>query len=447
MGLESLATAWHFACTRWGAVPGHRDALEALQQRALRRFLRDVLPRAPMYQGRALTALDELPVIAKADLMNEFDDRNTRGIRLQDALALALEAERTRDFSPTLGDVTVGLSSGTSGSQGVFLVSAAERRRWAGILMARVLPHHLLGRLLQPWQAPLRVAFFLRANSRLYETLGSARLRFEFFDLLEGAEPALQRLQVLQPDVLVGTPQLLRALSAAALAGRLHIAPSHILSVAEVLESDDAQAVARAFGRQPHQIYQATEGFLGYTCAHGGVHLNERFMHIEPQWLDAQRTRFVPVVTDFTRETQLIVRYRLNDVLRVAEQPCACGSPERTLAAIEGRSDEVLWLPAVTDGRSVPVYPDAVRRCMLLAGAVVREFHVVQHGMQWSVGLLSEAPELACRQVEQALVQLWSGLGVQPPALAFVPWQAHAIHHKRRRVHMAQAPQGLSCMF
>jgi len=52
----------------------------------------------------------------------------TAGIRLEGAWKLALTAERMRDFSTTLHGLTVGLSSGTSGSRSVFLASAAERR-------------------------------------------------------------------------------------------------------------------------------------------------------------------------------------------------------------------------------------------------------------------------------------------------------------------------------
>ena len=86
----------------------------------------------------------------------------------------------------------------------------------------------------------------------------------------------------------------------------------------------------------------------GTGCAAGRIHLNEEFLHIEPQWLDARR--FVPVVTDFSRTSQAVVRYRLDDVLVGAEGDCPCGRPTRSVAAIEGRCDEVLWLPARAGG-------------------------------------------------------------------------------------------------
>ena len=44
------------------------------------------------------------------------------------------------------------------------------------------------------------------------------------------------------------------------------------------------------------------------------------------------------------------MRYRLDDVLKVADRPCACGRAERTIASIEGRADETVSLPSLGDG-------------------------------------------------------------------------------------------------
>lgn len=447
MWADSLTTAAHFAHTRWGLQFRDRERLEAWQAGRLTRFIRQVLPRAAYYRDRRPVTLAELPIMDKAAMMAEFEARNTRGVKLDDAFAIALHAEQSRDFAPMLGDLTVGLSSGTSGNRGVFLVSRRERLRWAGILLARALPAHLLQRLLSPWRAPLRIAFFLRANSNLYTTLNSRRVDFAFHDLLEGAEYALPRLNASQPDVLVGPPSLLRALSALANTGQLAIAPSHVISVAEVLEEGDREAVRAAFGVLPHQLYQATEGFLGYTCEQGCLHLNESFLHIEPDWLDAGQTRFQPIITDFSRETQLIVRYRLNDVLRVREAPCPCGRAERAIAAIEGRADEVLWLPA-RSGRAVAVYPDLLRRAMLFAGEGVREFEVAQDGMEITVALRTLEPRSSIiAKVSAELEALWRRLDVIPPNTIFTDWQAPAPGAKRRRVRLLRAPEGLACTF
>ena len=449
---DTFVTAAHFARTRWALDFRDRTAIEAWQTKRLARFLRDVLPRAPYYRDFKATQLSDLPTMDKATMMADFQSRNTRGIQLDEAFDIGFKAETTRDFAPMLGSgadaLTVGLSSGTSGNRGVFLVSRAERLRWAGILLGRALPDHLLKRLLTPWTPPLRIAFFLRANSNLYTTLNSRRIDFDFYDLLDGVEPALPKLNISQPNVLVGPPSLLRALATEVRAGRLAIAPSHIISVAEVLEDSDRDAVRAAFGVATHQLYQATEGFLGYTCEHGTLHLNECFVHIEPDWLDAANTRFQPIVTDFSRETQLIVRYRLNDVLRVRDTPCPCGRAERAIAAIEGRADEVLWLPARTDGQAVAIYPDLFRRAMLFAGPSVQEFTLTQSGMTFTVGLRAEgAREPAIAHVITELDTLWHSLDVVPPTLTFTDWQPPVPGVKRRRIRLDHAPEGLPCTF
>ncbi len=449
---DTLTMAAYFAQSRWRLAFRDRAKLEAWQQARLDRFLRDILSRAPYYRDCRHVSITDLPIMDKSSMMADFARRNTRGIGLDEALETALRAETTRDFAPTLGNgadaLTVGLSSGTSGNRGVFLVSKAERLRWAGILLGRVLPAHLLKRLLSPWTPPMRVAFFLRANSNLYTTLRSRRIDFGFFDVLNGVEPALARLNVSRPDVLVAPPSLLRALAHEATAGRLDIQPSHVISVAEVLEDGDRAAVRQAFGVELHQIYQATEGFLGYTCEQGTLHLNESYVHIETDWIDDARTRFQPIVTDFTRETQLIVRYRLNDVLRVADEPCRCGRAERSIAAIEGRADEVLWLPSRIHGRGVALYPDLIRRAMLLAGPGVREFEVVQSGMHWDVGLLPDGdPHVVVQRVRGELEQLWQRLDLQPPTLHFIDWRPTERGVKRRRVRLATVPEGIVCTF
>ncbi|MDO9396923.1 MAG: hypothetical protein Q7T71_10290, partial [Herbiconiux sp.] len=111
-----------FARARWGYRFRSRAALRAWQTRRLRRFLRR-LDRAPFYRGLPRHRLDALPVTDKGTLLEHFDALNTRGVRLVEALEVGLAAEHSRDFSPRVaGDLTVGLSSGTSGRRAAFLV-------------------------------------------------------------------------------------------------------------------------------------------------------------------------------------------------------------------------------------------------------------------------------------------------------------------------------------
>jgi putative adenylate-forming enzyme len=448
MASDAQLMAWSFAEARWRLDFRNRERLESWQRKRLSQFLHYVLPNAPRYRDMKYSGLSDLPIMDKSVMMDDFRANNTRGVELEEALAVALHAEESRDFTPSLGDITVGLSSGTSGNRGVFLVSRAERLRWAGIMLARALPRDLFLRLISPWQPPLRIAFFLRANSNIYTTLDSRRIEFCFHDLLLGVDPAVPRLNKELPDLLVGPPSLLFALAAEARAGRLRISPGHVISVAEVLEDRDAAMLQESFGSRPHQLYQATEGFLGYTCESGTVHLNESYLHIEPEWMDAEHCRFQPVITDFSRDTQLIVRYRLNDVLLQRRETCPCGRADRAISKIEGRADEVIWLPSLETDRSVAIFPDQLRRAMLFAGAMVREYDVTQSGMQLKVGLLPDGDmQLARQLVESEMEKLFEIVAVRRPALSFTEWTPPEAGAKRRRVKVDQLPAGLSCTF
>lgn len=435
-----------FARARWGRRFADREALLWVQERRLARFLRQTLPRAPFYRLWAGHPFSELPIVDKKTVLADFAAFNTRGVGLDAALGVALDAERSRDFRPTIGDLTVGLSSGTSGTRGIFLVSARERAAWAGRILARLLSPKALRRLLAPWSPPLLVAFFLRANSNLYESVGSRRLRFDFHDLLEPLDRHQDRLNREPPDLLVAPPTVLRRLAEAALEGTLRIAPLQVVSVAEVLEADDERAIRAAFGVPVQQVYQATEGFLGVSCEEGRVHLNEEDLRIEADWLDREHRRFRPIVTDFSRTTQLVVRYRLDDILQLAEGPCPCGRPSQSLAAIEGRADEILWARDATGGLA-PVFPDLVRRAFALADpeGALRDYRVEQVEEEWRVRLdLGAATDEARGAIEgrvgAEVGELARRVGLRMPELRFGPWRDEPLHEKRRRIRCLRRP-------
>jgi putative adenylate-forming enzyme len=444
--VDLLRLAWHLACTRWRPRFRDRAAFEAWQAKRIQRFLDRHLARAPWYRPYAGLPLSALPVVDKAAMLARFDGMNTAGVNLHEATRTGLAAETTRDFAPELRSLTVGLSSGTQGPRGVFLVSPAERARWAGIMMARALTPALMRRLLVGLQ-PVRVAFFLRANSNLYATLKSRRVDFRFYDLTQGVDVHLPALAAQQPDLLVAPSSVLARLARCALEGKpeggLPIRPARAIAVAEVLEADDRVLIERAFGAPVHQLYQCTEGFLGYTCDAGTLHLNEEYVHIEPEWLDEARTRFVPIVTDFSRTTQLVVRYRLGDVLRVRAAPCACGAPGRAIEAIEGRSDDVLWLYGLGGGAAAPLYPDSVRQAVTAAPITLPDYRIEQHGDAWRIAVadIGTSGDASHAALETALRSLAARHALAPPAFVRMPFVAGDAHAKRRRIRCVERPR------
>lgn len=141
--------------------------------------------------------------------------------------------------------------------------------------------------------------------------------------------------------MIAAPPSLLRRLAEAVRTGKLNVKPQRVISVAEVLDPLDREYIGQAFGQIVHQIYQCTEGFLGCTCPYGTLHLNEDLVYIEKEYVPGKDRTFVPIVTDFSRMTQPIVRYRLNDLLTESDEPCPCGSPFTAIERIEGRCDDI----------------------------------------------------------------------------------------------------------
>jgi putative adenylate-forming enzyme len=343
-----------------------RAALERYQQRRLRAFIGTQLIRSPYFSAFINQPFHTWPTMNKRTMMMHFDDLNTAHLKLEEVLDCALRAERSRDFSPTVRGFSVGLSSGTSGSRGIFVVSPEEQATWAGVMLARLLPHGLF--------AGERVALFLRANSNLYTTVRTPWLSFEFFDLMEPFAQHFPRLERYAPTIVVGPAQVLRALARARQDNHIMLNPHKAISGAEVLEANDRAQLEQQFGCVG-EIYQATEGFLAASCSCGTLHLNEAHIYVEPQWIDRQR--FVPLITDFSRVTQPVVRYRLDDILVKRMTPCPCGRHEMALAGIEGRCDDTLKLPG-HDGQPVEIFADALSRAIAQVLPLETDYRLVQ---------------------------------------------------------------------
>ena len=347
---------------------GTRKKLEQYQRKKINAQLKFVTEKSEFYKKYAGKELAEFPIIDKKIMMENFDSINTVGINKEEAMDFAIASERTRDFAPELNHITVGLSSGTSHSRGIFLVEDSEKDKWAGYVLARFLKRGITGKY--------NVAFFMRADSNLYESVGSKNIRFEFFDIYADIEDNIRKLQEFQADIIVAQPSMLLMIADAIKKGRLNIKPETIISIAEVLEQGDESILRNAFGTNViHQVYQCTEGCLASTCRCGTLHLNEDIVYIEKEYLDEKR--FVPIITDFERTSQPIIRYRLNDVLVEKKDQCTCGSVFTALEKIEGREDDVFIFDTEND-ETISVFPDFIRRCILFSGNIT-DYRILQH--------------------------------------------------------------------
>jgi putative adenylate-forming enzyme len=408
---EKFSILFHFVRTRWFLRFHSRAELLEWQDKKVKRFLGQI------------DAVGNIPIMGKDEMRRRFTELNRFGISLEEAERAALQAERERDFSLTLpGGVTVGLSSGTSGKRGVFLVTKEDRSRWAGIILARALPDRALRQVVSPWRPKLKIALFLRADSNLYQTVKGRRIDFHYFDLLDPFDSLMTRLADFQPDILIGPATVLAEIARSG----VEIRPSQILSAAEVLDERDEALIAERLGVRPSQIYQATEGFIGVTCSEGRMHLNEEHLRVEEDWIDPAGGRFHPVITDFSRSGQHFVRFRLDDILVADERPCPCGRASRVIAKIEGRADEVLHF-------GMTVFPDAIRQALYAMEHPPENFRIEQHGGKLHLFLKHSTPELE-NSVQQALTPLFSKPESFVPEFVFNPWSDQPVVEKQRRI-------------
>jgi len=230
---------------RWSAE------LRAEQTRRAGELRRFATASSPFYsrfhKGLENRPLEELPILTKTILMENFDDLVTdRSLRLRDVERFFSRDDGTGLFR----DRYVALStSGSTGQRGVFVFSRGEwieclasisrPMLWAGVKPNPI--RRLRSTMLAsttPWHYSSRVGRSL--STKLLPTL---RL-----DAGEPVENMVRRLNEWQPAVLVGYPSVLRQLAQEQTAGRLRIAPRHCATSAEVLTAETRRRVKEAWG-------------------------------------------------------------------------------------------------------------------------------------------------------------------------------------------------------
>lgn len=408
--MSKLTILKHFFISRYFRRFKNRQALEDFQARELKKHFNYLKTHSPYYKKNGF---DDTTFMDKSFMMEHFDELNTVGITKEEAFKVALEAESTRDFSPMMGDISVGLSSGTSGHRGIFLTSPLERDKWAGTILGKLLPK---GKLLNH-----RIAFFMRANNQLYDTIDSKVIDFRFYDMYRPIENLLTELIHQQPTILVAPASILLEIANQLEGQSKTIQPMKVISVAEVLEKRDANFIKEVLNQENiHQIYQCTEGFLGYTCEYGTIHLNEDILHIEPYWLD--ESRFHPIITDFNRQSQPIIRYLLNDILQIKQDECPCGYKLMAIESIEGRADDVFEFDAShSDHAKIKVYPDFIRRCMLYVEDILN-YRVIQRADQ-TLEVQYEGDESHQTEIVKQFQLLASQLNFKLPEITFTDYR------------------------
>jgi phenylacetate-CoA ligase len=403
--------------------------LRAHQSRQVRELRRFAIGRSPFYQrfhrGLENLPLEELPILTKTTLMENFDELITdRAVRLNDVEAFLQESDGTGLFR---GRYVVLSTSGSTGQRGVFLFNPGE---WIENIASISRPMKWAGMKPNPFR-PMRSAMLASTTPWHYSARVGRSLTTRAFpalrlDASEPVESMVRRLNEWQPHMILAYPSVVRQLAEEQLAGRLRITPRVCATSAEVLTDETRRRIRAAWGIRVFDTYGATEyAPIASECPAGRKHLFEDGAVIE---VVDEKGKPVPpgslgdrvLLTIFNRRTQPLIRYEISDMLRVSEGQCECGRPFRFLEEIEGRQEDVLYFPSLaTTERTVPVHPNVFHR--LLEPVPAAGWQVIQENGCLTVNLAGLRDSKVCDEIAVAMRNLLEGEGVAPPSVTVLP--------------------------
>jgi putative adenylate-forming enzyme len=402
-----------------------RSRLEAHQAESLHRLREFAYIHSPFYQrfhhGLFDRPLNELPVLTKSMLMENFDEFVTdRSIHLNSVREFAVGRAEDRLF---LDRYHVTATSGSSGQPGFFLfdepewltmvASFARGQEWSGAHVNLLRRRKMVTvASISPWHVSSQVAVTAKS-------WWTPSIRIAASDPLE---TIVQRLNDNQPDILIAYASMGRILSEEQLAGRLHIQPAQTFTSSEVLTDETRRRVKAAWGDEPFNQYGATEtadiAAEYKKCRH--MHLFEDLVIVEV--VDEQYQPVLPgtygaklLVTTLFSRTQPLIRYEMNDSIRLGTETCLSGLPFAILDNVRGRVEDELLLPSKSGGR-VAIQPLVFNRVMDILP--ISGWQIVQEADDHLTVLLSGVRnEMVDTTLADTLMQSLISEGVNVPSI------------------------------
>lgn len=350
-----------------------RSEMKGHQAEALRALRDHAYSRSPFYrryhQGLMDHPLEDLPVLTKADLMNNWDDMVTdRSLKLTDVQAFIKNLKGTERLR---GRYYVSSTAGSTGLKGIFVYSPEEwnyilasytrANDWAGVkagLMRRL--KVAVVSTTTPWHQSAVVGATL--NSWFVPTLR--------IDSTDPMDSIVERLNRFQPRSLIAYAGMARVLALEQLGGRLRVSPEAIFCASEVLTEDTRKLIRDAWGKEPTNVFAATEtaGIASECTEHHGLHIYEDLVIVEA--VDEHNLPVPPgefsakiLVTVLFSRTIPLIRYELTDSIRLAPDGSKGDLPFITLDEVQGRMEDVVVMSGRSGGAAV-IQPNVFHNIM-----------------------------------------------------------------------------------
>lgn len=373
--------------------------LASWQRDGLRTLLRHAVAHSPFHRDRLagidvehfeIDDLARLPVMAKSEMMDEFD-RVVTEPRLDRTTVEAALARTTDEPVPLLGEYTAMSSGGSSGRRGVFVLDVGAQASFFTSL-SRSLTRRLrtLG---GPPPGGLHIAM-VAASSATHATgavpwwTAGDRLPFRFtpVPVTLPLPEIVERLNAAAAHALYGYPTMLARLAHERRAGRLRVTPVAVTATSETLYPELRDEITDAFGVPVVDTFGSTEGLAGTSAPGDDVLVFNSDVCIV-ELVDAENRPVPPgvasdkvLVTNLANHVQPLIRYELTDRFERVEHE---GTDGHLRARVHGRADEVLHY----DG--VDIHPFVVRTVMT-ADARVLDYAVRQVAQGIDVSVVAE---------------------------------------------------------
>ncbi|MFQ5419893.1 MAG: phenylacetate--CoA ligase family protein, partial [Anaerolineae bacterium] len=333
--------------------------------------------------------LYELPPVTKPELMACFDDWVT-DTAVTKAGVNAFVADPSLVGRPYLDRYAVHTTSGTSGTPGIFLHDSDALTIYDLLLLRGWLAWLGPWRLLSSLRPGFREVFVVATGAHFAGVATTERLRrwypwpagrLQNLSVLLPLVELVQKLNHLQPTVLVIYPTALSLLARAQRDGRLSIRPLFIVTSGEWLAPVVRDEAAAVFNCPVRDIYGCSEFiYMALACNEGWLHVNADWLILEP--VDAGYSPVSPgqashtvLLTNLANRIQPLIRYDLGDSITLRPEPCPCGNPLPALR-VEGRRDEILTFPTA-EGAVVQVLPMALA-AVVEATPGVQRYQLIQ---------------------------------------------------------------------
>lgn len=357
---------------------GTPQAILQRQHTRLAQLIESTLRGSRLYQSLwpagtcAQTPLEQLPVVTRSQLMENFDTWATDPQITLDAVC-PFTADPHRIAEPWLGRYIVWESSGTSGQPGIFVQDIATMTVYDALESVRRCATRPLARWLDPLGLTERIAFVGATGGHFASYASVQRLRainpvlastMRSFSIQVPTNTLVAQLNDFSPSVVVTYPTVASLLADEAQRGRFRARPREVWTGGESLSATVRTHIQQTLGSMVRNSYGSSEFLaIGWECTQGQMHANADWVILEP--VD-EHLRPVPLgqpscsvlLTNLANHVQPLVRYNISDHITVHPERCSCGSP-LPLITVQGRNDEQLVM-AAANGQTVTLLPLAL---------------------------------------------------------------------------------------